>query len=295
MAGPLVISDEQAQFFRDNGYLILRGVVQGEELRRLTAAMDALTAYGRAEVRPDPDYMYRPGHKTGEPVLARIEYVVDKTEEGKVLLGHPFILRSVEKLVGPDLIPTWDSMVLKLPGQGIEVGWHRDAGTECVGDHPIFNVDFYLDAADEDTCVWVIPGSHRWPAEQVDPIIRRKPFSTEGAVPALMQPGDVMFHDILVLHGSPANTSEKLRRVLYYEFRTARVESELGPHTPEYIPLKQEVLRRCIERRRGCPYVAADETPFEYRPPAPWDRATASAEGPATYRYPHGAYWRGSA
>jgi len=163
----IAISDEERDFFLENGYLTLRGVLQGEELRRVQAAMDELTAYGSAEVRNDPDYMYGRGPQSGKPVLRRIEYVIDKRDEMKVLLGHPFILRSVEKLMGSDFISTWDSMVLKMPGEGIIVPWHRDAGTDYVGDKPIFNVDFYLDEADEDTCVWVLPGSHLWSREQV--------------------------------------------------------------------------------------------------------------------------------
>lgn len=285
-----VITDEEIHAFDEAGYLILRDVLRGEELSRLRAAMARLTEYGRAEERQDPDYRYGPGHKTGRPVLQRIEYVIDKTDEGKALLANPFILRSVEKIMGKDLIPTWDSMVLKLPGEGIAVEWHRDAGTECVGDRPIFNVDFYLDPADEDTCVWVIPGSHRWPQAEADAVIRQPGFRKDGMVPALMAPGDVMFHNILVLHGSPPNVSDKLRRVVYYEFRTAHVEALLGPHVAEYIPLKQQVLLECIERRRAANYIAQDETPYAYQPPSPW--APAPVKPLATFRYAHGDYWR---
>jgi phytanoyl-CoA hydroxylase len=293
-----VISDEEAHFFQDNGYLVLRGVLRGEELRRVSSAMDGLTAQGTAEVRRDPDYAYGEGHRTGVPVLRRIEYVIDKSDEMKVLLGHPFILRSVEKLMGPDLIPTWDSMVLKLPGEGIIVPWHRDAGTESVGDRPIFNVDFYLDEADNDTCVWVIPGSHKWDAGTVEDWLKQhraadttpERFASSGAVPALMQPGDVLFHNILVLHGSPPNCSDRLRRVVYYEFRAAHVEDQIGPHVPAYVPLKQKVLLACLERRRRSDYVSAEE-PYVYCPPPPYDDVRAAGE-PPTYRYAHGDYWR---
>jgi ectoine hydroxylase-related dioxygenase (phytanoyl-CoA dioxygenase family) len=286
-----VITDEQAQFFHDNGYLIVQGVLQGNELTHIQAAMDKLTDYGKAEVRKEVDFAYQPGHKTGKPILQRIEYVIDKTDEGKVLLGNPFILRSVEKLMGKDLFPTWDSMVLKLPGEGIQVYWHRDAGVECVGDMPIFNVDFYLDTADEDTCVWVIPGSHKWPQDKVDAVIRQDGFRKDGMIPAIMKPGDVMFHDILVVHGSTPNESSKLRRVLYYEFRTAHVEAALGPHVPEYIPLKQQVLCECIARRKAAPYIAPGEVPYDYQPPAPWDTFGAGATL-ESFRYAHGDYWR---
>jgi phytanoyl-CoA hydroxylase len=291
-----VISDDDAQFFMDNGYLIVRGVLQGEELRRMQAAMSDLTTYGSAEVRDHPDYMYGRGHKTGGQVLRRIEYVIDKRDEAKVLLGNPYILRSVEKLMGPDLIPTWDSMVLKLPGEGIIVPWHRDAGTDFVGDRPIFNVDFYLDEADADTCVWVIPGSHRWSAEQAQQEIElrnRGGFDAAGAVPAIMHPGDVLFHDITVLHGSPANSSGKLRRVVYYEFRTAHVEEAKGPHVPAYIPLKQKVLLACLDWRKQAGYIPPGEEPFTYNPPPPYNTVTLTPrEQPPTYRYHHGEYWR---
>jgi ectoine hydroxylase-related dioxygenase (phytanoyl-CoA dioxygenase family) len=291
-----VITDAEAQFFRDNGYLILRGVVQGEELARMRRAMDELTEYGSSAIREGPDFMYGRGHKSGGQVLKRIEYVIDKTEEGKVLLGHPFILRSVEKLMGKDFIPTWDSMVLKMPGEGIVVPWHRDAGTDFVGGQPIFNVDFYMDEADQDTCLWVIPGSHQWSAQQAKARIdelSQDGFRTSGAVPAPMQAGDVIFHNILVLHGSPPNASSKLRRVVYYEFRAAHVEDRIGPHVPAYIPLKQKVLLDCIERRKRAAYIPRDEIPYAYEPPAPYHTVTlASGETLPTCRYAHSEYWR---
>ena len=284
------IGDDQARVFLDNGYLVLRGVVQGEELRRLRSAMDDLTAWGSAAVREDPDFSYAPGHLTGRPVLRRIEYVIDKRDECQVLLGNPFLLRSVEKLIGSDLIPTWDSMVLKMPGEGIVVPWHRDSGTQCVGDTPIFNVDCYLDEADEDTCVWAYPGSNHWSDEEVARIVSPEGFSTEGAVPLLMQPGDVLFHNILLVHGSPANASGKLRRVVYYEFRAAHVEAEKGPHVPGYIPLKQRVLLSCLERRAAAGYVGPEE-PYRYTPPPPFEVAWAPGTQLASYRYAHGDYW----
>jgi phytanoyl-CoA hydroxylase len=291
---PREISDSEAQFFLDKGNLILRGEIELVELQRLRSAMDELTVFGTEQVRDDPDFFYGEGHLSGAKVLRRIEYVIDKRDECKALLGHPFILRSVEKLMGPDFIPTWDSMVLKLPGEGILVPWHRDAGTEFVGNKPIFNVDFYLDEANKDTCVWIIPGSHKWGAERArEELARRNDFTTDGAIPALMQPGDVLFHDILVLHGSPANISGKLRRVLYYEFRAAHVEAEFGPHISAYIPLKQKVLLACIEYRKQTTYIGPEEKPFSYRPPSPYDGiAQAHGEALLSYRFPHQDYWR---
>lgn len=289
----LAITDAQAAFFHANGYLILRGFLHSEEFSRLRQGVDNLTEYGKLGVHADPDFLYGTGDKTGKRVLRRIEYVVDKSDACKVLLGHPYILRSVERLIGRDFVPTWDSLVAKLPAEGVEVPWHRDASPFHVGDAPIFTVAFYLDRADQDTCLWVLPGSHLWKQSDVDQIVARPVFSTDGATPLLMDPGDVAFHHVLLLHGSRANHTPKTRRVLYYEFRSARVEAELGPHTPEYIPLKQRVLINCIARRRAAPYVSRDEVPYDYDPPAPW--TLTGVDVPlASLRIPHEAYWRSS-
>jgi ectoine hydroxylase-related dioxygenase (phytanoyl-CoA dioxygenase family) len=239
--------------------------------------------------------MYKKHELTGQQVPFRVEYVIDKTPAGKALLGHPFVLRSVQKLQGPNFIPTWDSMVFKQEGAGAAIPWHRDAGTGNGADRTyIFNVDFYLDGSDISNCLWGILGSNNWPQAEIDATVKRLnsgkgSFSTDDrCVPILMNPGDVIFHNILVLHGSPAAQS-KLRRVVYYEFRPAEIERELGPHTPEYIPLKQRVLLACLRERAKADY-ARGETPFHYHPAA--DFTPPSDESPKSFRYPHEQYWR---
>jgi hypothetical protein len=247
----------------------------------------------------DPDYAYGKHEITGKTVPTRIEFVVDKTPAGKVLAGHPFILKSVEKLQGRNFVPTWDSMVFKIEGQGPSVPWHRDGGTEKreFWDHqwPIFNVDFYLDGSDLSNCVWGILGSNRWTPEEALAKIKKLNeggFHTdEDCVPMQTNPGDVLFHNILALHGSPPAQS-KLRRVVYYEYRPAEIETRFGPHIPEYVPLKQKVLLACLRDRARTPY-AKGETPFVYRPDAKFAAPSLGAdEQLATYRYPHSPYWR---
>ena len=290
------ITEEQARLFRENGLLVVRNVLSPAELEAMRR--ETLPLVERAEEgTDDPDFFYKPHEATGERTPYRVEYVIDKTDAGKALLGHPFVLRSVEKLQGPNFVPTWDAMVFKREGMGVAIPWHRDAGVAHSREDvaPIFNVDFYLDEADLTNCLWGIPGSHRWPPEKAQAMIDRLnaggAFHTEeGALPLPMQPGDVLLHNILVLHGSPAARSH-LRRVVYYEFRPAEIESEIGPHTPEYLPLKQRVLLACLEHRARTPY-AAGETPFEYQPNAPHLPPPTRDDAPQTYRYPHGEFWR---
>ncbi|MDF2958452.1 MAG: phytanoyl-CoA dioxygenase, partial [Paenibacillus sp.] len=180
-----LITDGQAQFFLDQGFLVIRNVVVGEELKTVQDEMMKLYEKGTAEVVDDPDYLYGKGAKSGNAILRRIEYVIEKSDPMKALLGHPFILKSVEKLQGRNFIPTWDSMVLKAPNEGIIVDWHRDSAVPdgCTDPRPIFNVDFYLDEADLKTCLWVIPGSNKWSKGASDERCSRPDFDTSDAIP----------------------------------------------------------------------------------------------------------------
>ena len=262
------ISDAQADEFKRQGLLLIRDLLGAEELTALRDETAELVERAVAERPNDPwirDVVYRKHEITARRVPSRVEYVVDKTPACRALLAHPFVLRSVEKLQGVHFIPTWDSMVFKLGGQGAEIAWHRDAGREHVGHAPIFNVDFYLDESDLTNCLWAIPGSNHWNDADATARIRalsEPQFQTQGATPVCMKPGDVLLHDILLIHGSPAATSQ-LRRVIYFEFRPTETIRTLGPHRPQYIPLKQQVLLECLVHRSRQPYAATEE-PFDY-------------------------------
>ena len=289
------ITEDQAQFFRDNGLLVIRNVLRGAELKAMRDQTQPLVDRAMTEKPKDADYMYKKHELTGEQVPFRVEYVIDKTSAGKALIGHPFILRSVEKIQGRNFIPTWDSMVFKQAGAGAAIPWHRDAGTGNGADRcHIFNVDFYLDGSDMTNCLWGILGSNKWTQAEADATVKKLndapgSFSTDQrCAPILMNPGDVIFHNILVLHGSPAAQS-KLRRVVYYEFRPAEIEREFGPHTREYIAIKQKVLAACLHHREQTEY-AKRETPFTYNPSPQF--APPRLDELSTYRYPHEKFWR---
>ncbi|RED64823.1 phytanoyl-CoA dioxygenase family protein [Cohnella lupini] len=286
------ITEEQAKFFLDNGYLVIRNVLSAEELRLLREQTQGVVDKGIAGEGVDEDYLYRV-RGSGERVYWRTEYVIDKLDATKALLGHPFILKSVEKLQGNNFVPTWDSLVVKIPSQAASVPWHRDAEVPvgCADPRPIFNVDFYLDDADEKSCLWVIPGSNRWDPGSASERCARPGFDFDGAIPVQLTAGDVIFHDIQLLHGSPEGEGNALRRTIYYEFRSGEIEVEFGPHTLEYLTIKQRLLNDCIDRRKQTLYGASEKS-FEYRPAGALALAGGEVPPQTEYRYPHEKYWR---
>jgi len=320
------ITDEQARFFHEKGFLVVRNLIGKDELEKLqqeTLALikqrnkgadfwfnDEIPDSWYTNYKDSPNNSVQADKSKGEVKRGtpfRIEYPVDKLASCVSLLGHPFLLRSIEKLQGPNFIPTWDSLVFKEEGDGVPIKWHRDASAESIGGKfalpqprgstvtnpgsnvcpPPVDVGIYLDEASVKlgNCLYVIPGSNFWPdqlAATMTSHLTDNGFRTSGAIPVEVGPGDMIMHNILVLHGSPA-CNAPLRRTVYYEFRAIESELAHGPHTPSYIPLKQRVLLACIGRRAA---QRPQETSYKYNPDAQY-AITAPYEENTTFRYPH--------
>jgi len=284
------ISESDAQFFREHGVLLIKNVIASEELAILRDESSRLVDKAMASELENPDYKFAMHPATGTKVPFRIDHVTDKMTAARVLLGHPFVLRSVEKLTGGSFIPTWESKVFKMEGAGAAVNWHRDAGPSLPDLPPVFFADFYLDSADETTALRAIPGSHKWSREQAMERIRTlneaDQFDGDDIEVLPMKAGDMLFHNVHVLHGSPAATST-LRRVVYFAFRSISVEKITSPRMPEFIPAKQRVLLSCLNRRANAAYIR-DAQPFIYSPDPEWTPPELhDQDTEINYRIPH--------
>lgn len=291
------MEEAHTRFFRENGFLIIRQLLGPGELHILSKETAALVARA-TEGCNDADYFYKQHQLTGQVVPYRIEYIADKMQSCRVLLAHPFLLSAIECLQGRSFIPTWDSLVFKLAEAGIGHEWHRDAApysdSRVDSAAAAIDVGVYLDPTDIFNCLWLIPGSNQWPEQRANAKInelRSSGFDVGNAVPVTVNAGDAILHNILTLHGSAA-TCGKGRRVAYYEFRQISAESQFGPHTAEYIPLKQRMLRECLALRSTAKIVDEEEA-FDYRPEPPFTLSADSINQPVdSYRYAHDQYWR---
>eukprot|EP01126_Amoeba_proteus_P000156 TRINITY_DN10061_c0_g2_i10.p1 TRINITY_DN10061_c0_g2~~TRINITY_DN10061_c0_g2_i10.p1 ORF type:complete len:324 (-),score=54.76 TRINITY_DN10061_c0_g2_i10:256-1131(-) len=264
----LSLTPSNMKYFKDNGYLVLRDALCEKELDSLRQDTNHLIGKMREDATNEdywfndeiPSNWYKKDHvgqdryytkpsmdvKRGIPF--RLEYPIDKSVACKRLMGHPFVLRAIEQLLGTvNFIPTWDSLVFKQEGEGVPIKWHRDASAESVDNqYPAIDVGYYLDEANVqmDNCLWVIPASHKWDdsfAAMMIDFLSQDGFKKTGAIPVSVKPGDVILHNILVIHGS-ASCKSPLRRTVYYEYRAIEQELRRGPHIPSYIPLKQSMV-----------------------------------------------------
>jgi ectoine hydroxylase-related dioxygenase (phytanoyl-CoA dioxygenase family) len=237
------LTPEQLRFYDENGYLVLRNWVTGELLERLQAAGDRWIEMGQQHPE-ERDFLYA-NREVGK-VMWRVDYVHNKQESASLeLLGSPQVLAVAESMCGPNFVPTYESMVFKQEGDGEAVPWHQDAVQPRV--HRIFNYDLYLDSSKAGGgALRVIPGS-QIQKQDICGITDTFGWDHPDAIVVEMEPGDVLLHDVMVVHGSERAQGYALRRTIYYEFRAAEEIVEDGPWDREWIDRRMRLLPLGLE------------------------------------------------
>jgi ectoine hydroxylase-related dioxygenase (phytanoyl-CoA dioxygenase family) len=265
---PFHLSPEQVQFFDDHGYLVLRQWITGELLDQVRAAAPRWMADGDAfSAAGGRSEDYNLAKRAQGEVLFRINYLHDKGEAASLaLLGSPQVLGVAESLCGPNVVPTYESMVFKQAGDGEQIPWHQDAV------HPrqyrIFNFGLYLDASRIGAgALRVVPGSQR---RLLDPCEIRDQYGWDapGVQQIELDAGDVLLHDVMVLHGSEPAQGNALRRTVYLEFRAAEQIAAEGPWDRSWVERRLRLLPLALDAHQagvGGPAFAWNVAP-DYRP-----------------------------
>ncbi len=257
------LTDEQIRFFDEQGYLILRNWITGDLLERLQRAGDAWIARGESLPLDHPERAdYNWAKREAGEAMFRVNYLHDKGEAVSLeLLGSPQVLAVAESLCGPNFVPTYESMVFKQAGDGEAIRWHQDAVHPRT--HRIFNLDLYLDPSlSEAGALRVLPGTQTAKLDACE-LERLHGWTPPGAIEVEMQPGDVLLHDVMVVHGSPRVTGKALRRTVYYEFRAAEQILSEGPWDREWVRRRHRLLPLGL-RAHAAAHPEAE--PFDWSP-----------------------------
>lgn len=242
------LTDDQLAFFDTNGYVLLKNWIPELLLRRLQHASEVWMANGAHASADDPfavDYKF--AHRGDKQVFWRVDYVHNKGEAASLeLLGSPYVLGVAESMCGRNFVPTYESLVFKQEGDGAPVPWHQDAVHPRK--HRIFNYDLYLDDSRAGAgALRVIPGTNVQ-AHDVCAIADHYGWDHPDAITVEVNAGDVLLHDVMVVHGSERTQGNALRRTLYYEFRAAEEIVEDGPWDETWIDRRMRLIPVALRR-----------------------------------------------
>jgi ectoine hydroxylase-related dioxygenase (phytanoyl-CoA dioxygenase family) len=256
---PFHLTEDQIRFFDENGYLVLKQWITGELLERLRDSGtrwiergETLRARQLAGEPLEPHETALLGDlafakRPGAEVFFRVNYLHGKGEDSSLeLLGSPQVLAVAESLCGEDFVPTYESMVFKQAGDGEKIPWHQDAVHTRA--HRVFNFDLYLDESKiGGGALRVVPKSQRV-IQDACGVSERFAWDIPGVIQVELESGDVLLHDVMVLHGSERTLGAALRRTIYYEFRSTEMILAEGPWDTTWIRQRLQLLPVALER-----------------------------------------------
>ena len=219
----MILTDEQITEFNDKGFIVIKDYFDEEVMRKVSEWLDELHDK-KPEDREEAKY-YEKSTLNGENILVRVEHVLgDHNPEMNKLLLSKKTVDCLTDLFGEAPVLFKEKINYKLPGCRADK-LHQDqaAGWNAYGNFYI-SMCIVVDENRKENAALSIMKSGNYKKElmaeewktltEEDP-----PYQPEDEYMLLeADPGDVIFFDSYVPHGSPANTSNRSRRNIFLTF-----------------------------------------------------------------------------
>jgi phytanoyl-CoA hydroxylase len=225
-----MIADRDVAFYREQGYLVVPGVLEPATIESLRRELDEILGGARDVTTHTEVYDLEPGHRPDMPRVRRIKTPHRFFPGFRELYRNPRLVGIVQTLLGPDVRLHGSKINLKAPHYGSPVEWHQDWAF-----YPHTNDDLLAVGVMLDDCtpangpLLVVPKTHTGPVWDhhakgyfcgaVDPDAIAEEIAR--AVPLLGPAGSMSFHHVRLLHGSAQNASDRPRALLLYEYAAA--------------------------------------------------------------------------
>ena len=244
-----ILTKQHIDDFNRDGFVIVRGLYQDNELDEITAWTNEVSAYPEV---PGQYMMYfeKSRRDPAQRILSRMEDIEPYHRGFSRLFRHSKMQECVSQLFGEEAVLFKDKINFKLPGgdgfkahQDVQAGWDRYANLHITA---LVSIDA---STPENGCLQLAPGQHKkgligesW-----------KPLEEDAleyiAVPTV--PGDAVFFDSYAPHRSEPNHTMSSRRVLYVTYNR---KSE-GDQRRQYYDDKRKSYPPDCERVPGREYV----------------------------------------
>ena len=217
------LSDEQVEFYRENGYLAGVRMLNDEQIDALRQEVSALVD----PAHPGNHLFYEfNSNESADPkkILFHALGAWRITPGFHDLLWNPAFCVPASQLLGGPVRFWHDQLFYKPASHGGVVIWHQDY-SYWTRTQPMAHLSCWIgldDSTRENGCVHYVPGSHRWDllprkdfANDMDTIQsllneqQRREFKPKAIE---LKKGECSFHHPLMVHGSFENRTERPRR-----------------------------------------------------------------------------------
>jgi ectoine hydroxylase-related dioxygenase (phytanoyl-CoA dioxygenase family) len=221
-----MLTSEQIGFYRENGYLLVKGLLSKDEAAVLRAECHALAERLSSQRSIDATWgSAREAAMGAETQILHCHNVQFYSAAFTRLICDERLTGAAADLIeSPNVQLHHTKMFIKPPERGSPFPMHQDHPFFPHARHSMIAATIHFDAAPvAKGCIRVVPGSHAGgPIEHVATGGWHLPFDQypiEAAVPCEAEAGDVLFFSYLTIHGSGINTSDEARTTLLVQMR----------------------------------------------------------------------------
>jgi len=221
--------EEQLEFFKREGFLIIRNLLSPDEVAELKQELDRLALNHESLPRIREGYDLEPdqGGERKVPAFRKIGGITDLSDAFSRLMHHERVLDVLHPLMGPK-IQLWRDVCMMKPARvGREKPWHQDSSYWPWEPMNLISAMTALDdATPENGCLQVIPRTHLEALQHYGGELRVdiEGDMQERTVYVPLKAGDCLLFHSLLLHGSEPNPSENDRRVCIISYKNDRVD-----------------------------------------------------------------------
>ncbi len=219
----MVLGEKQVEEFHDKGFIVLKAFFDGEAMTAIAAMLDEIRDRPPEEGK-EAKY-YEKSTINNENILVRIEHILGdcNPELGNILISSKTV-QCLEQLFGEAPVLFKDKINYKVPGCRADK-LHQDqaAGWSSYSDFFI-SMCIVVDANRKENAAMSFMSSGNYQKKLMtgdwQPLADGDLSEDPGSEYTMLEadPGDVIFFDSYVPHGSPANTGRNGRRNIFLTF-----------------------------------------------------------------------------
>jgi ectoine hydroxylase-related dioxygenase (phytanoyl-CoA dioxygenase family) len=241
IAQPETLSPDQVDFYRDNGYLVLPDRVPAETIAAIRAEIKRFEREAKELSESSDRLDLEDSHTPQDPRIRRIKLPHTTSDVVRDLMYSEHILAPVRDLIGKNIRLHTTKLNMKSANYGAAIEWHQDFAFYPHTNDDVLAVGVMIDdMRSENGPLMVFPGSHRGPIHDhhADGVFAGAMdlaacwFDIADAVELTGPAGSISIHHGRIVHGSALNTSERDRRLLFYEMMAADAFPIMGSMTP---------------------------------------------------------------
>ena len=221
-SSPPILTEEEVENYKQQGYVVPKWRYPAKSIEMMQRLVQEL-------IEANPDHYQEQLVCPHLPQGATKPMVSERHQDFLNLAMEEGVRKILGQILGPDVLLWGSQLFCKPAAVGMEIPWHQDGAYWPI--RPLANISAWI-AIDrvrrENACLKVIPGSHLSGLKPhqidsrknlaLDRTVNPEHLNKEEAVDIELEPGELVFFDVYLMHGSNANTSGERRAGLVYRY-----------------------------------------------------------------------------